>query len=311
MGPVVRALLVASAALLAGSWIGLGRPERLARGETSVTPASVAPPSPSPEPTVPRLPQEIDPSLVPALAPFPRTNPEGSIAKAWSVADGASRRAHDGRRLVTLTFDDGPTPETTPQVLRLLAKHHVRATFFVIGRYLDTERDRAKEARRVLGRVAAAGHLIGNHSHDHVDLAWRSPAEVVDQIDRSAAAIERVTGKRPILFRPPYGKLDAFGERAVRERGLELVLWNVEARDMQRGDPDEMFQDLAQQLDAKQGGVVLLHDVKRSTLPVLKRLLEFLRDRPYDPARPDHWGYEIVDLPEYFREVGASAPAEG
>lgn len=303
---LVRALSVAVLSLATGSWVGLGHPElETLRAALDPPPAverfsSPPPPGFSNDPLPPQL---RDPSLVPSFAPWPRTNPEASIAKAWAVAEGPAKTRGEGRRLVTLTFDDGPTPEVTPEVLRLLRKHRVRATFFVIGGYLDGDSGRAKLARRVLKKVVAAGHLVGNHTHDHVNLASLSPAEALDQIDRGSASIARITGSRPILFRPPYGLLDAEGERMAREKNLELVLWSVEASDMQRGDPDEMFHDLVAQLDYKEGGIVLLHDVKSSSVAVLKRLLEFLRDRPYNPGRPDKWGYEIVDLPDYLREV--------
>jgi len=309
MHGVLRAALVATISLVAGSWVSLGRPELrlphvLAPSSPAPAPAS---PSPAPPPRAePALPQEADPSIVPSFAPWPRTNPEASIAKAWMVAEGPAKRTGEAKRLVTLTFDDGPTPETTPAVLKMLAKHRVHATFFVIGGYLDGESGRAKQVRRVLKKVVAAGHLVGNHTHDHANLTALSRSDVVAQIDRGAASIERVLGTRPILFRPPYGRLDDFGEQLARDRNLELLLWSVEARDMQRGDADEMFHDLVAQLDYKEGGIILLHDVKRTTLPVLARLLAFLRDRPYDPARPDKWGYEVVDLPTYLRAVGAS-----
>jgi peptidoglycan/xylan/chitin deacetylase (PgdA/CDA1 family) len=305
MQGLLRAALVATVSLAAGSWVSLGRPElrlpRIVRSEEH------APPAPAPlPPDPPALPQETDPSLVPSFAPWPRTNPEASITKAWMVAEGPAKRPGQAKRLVTLTFDDGPTPETTPAVLKLLAKHRVHATFFVIGGYLDGNSGRAKQVRRVLQRVVRAGHLVGNHTHDHANLTALPRPDVIAQIDRGAASIERVIGTRPILFRPPYGRLDDFGEQLARDRNLEVLLWSVEAQDMQRGDPDEMFHDLVAQLDYKEGGIVLLHDVKRTTLPVLKRLLAFLRDRPYDPAHPDKWGYEIVDLPTYLRAVAAS-----
>lgn len=304
MGGLLRAALVATISLTAGSWVGLGHPElRLPRVATS--PHVPAAPAPPPR-DAPALPQESDPSLVPSFAPWPRTNPEASIAKAWMVAEGPAKKPGEAKRLVTLTFDDGPTPETTPAVLKLLSRHRVHATFFVIGGYLDGDSGRAKQVRRVLQRVVRAGHLVGNHTHDHANLTSLPPSDVIAQIDRGAASIERVTGTRPILFRPPYGRLDDFGEQLARDRNLELLLWSVETRDMQRGDADEMFHDLVAQLDYKEGGIVLLHDVKRTTLPVLARLLAFLRDRPYDPAHPDRWGYEIVDLPTYLRAVAAS-----
>jgi len=243
---------------------------------------------------------------VPSLRPWPELNAEASIPKAWMVAEGPAYRPGSGRRLVTLTFDDGPFPETTPTVLKILAKAKVHASFFVIGRYLDGDDERAKASREVLKQVAAAGHLIGNHSHDHANLAAVTHTEVLEQIDQGTASIERATGKRPILFRPPFGKLDDFGRQAVRERGLDLLLWSVEKQDMQREDSHEVFRELVGQIEYKEGGIVLLHDIRWTSIAVLRELLGWLREHRWDPKRPSRFGFEIVDLPTYLREVAAS-----
>jgi peptidoglycan-N-acetylglucosamine deacetylase len=291
---LLRALAVLTVSASLGSWFGLGRPDvRSLRPQ----PTSVSPPHVSPV-VEPPLPQAVDPSVVPSFGKWPKTNREASISKAWVVAEGPSQanRSDDARRLVTFTFDDGPTPEITPEVLTILKKHRVKATFFVIGKYLDGESGRAKAVRRALKKVVASGHLVGNHTWSHANLSLLSPFEVTQEIDRSAEIIEKNTGTKPILFRPPYGLLDDFGERAVRERDLELLLWSIEAQDMKRGDVDAMFDEMVTQLDYKEGGIVLLHDVKRATLSLLTRLLEWMRDRPR---------YEIVDLPTYLRAASA------
>lgn len=291
----VRALSVLALSASVGSWLGLGQPDpRFLRGE----PSSISPPKKATPDVDPPLPQAADPSVVPSFGKWPKTNPQASIAKAWVVAEGPSQvhRSDDARRLVTFTFDDGPTPEITPEVLAILKKHRVKATFFVIGKYLDGDSGRAKAVRRSLKKVVAAGHLVGNHTWSHANLALLSPWEVTQEIDRSAEIIEKNTGQKPTLFRPPYGLLDDFGESAVRERALELLLWSVEAQDMKRDDVDKMFDEMVVQLDYKEGGIVLLHDVKSTTPTLLKRLLEWMRDRPR---------YEIVDLPTYLRAASA------
>jgi peptidoglycan-N-acetylglucosamine deacetylase len=314
--------------------MGLGRPNveqlRAARppaswpslpsfGARAPAPSSSSAPEPSgsaaPEKAPERaiefapLPASRDPAAMPTRPPWPMLNPEASPAKAWAIAEGPRKRANDGRRLVTLTFDDGPFPETTPTVLRMLAKQKIHATFFVIGRYLDADDDRGKASREVLKSVVAAGHLVGNHTHDHQLLTSVSHTQVLEQIDRGSASIERVIGKRPILFRPPFGQLDEFGQKAVRERGLDMIFWSAEARDMERNDTEAMFSDLVRQLTHKEGGIVLLHDIRKSSIVVLERLLAFLRDRPYDPCTPEKWGYVIVDLPTYLREIATANEA--
>jgi peptidoglycan/xylan/chitin deacetylase (PgdA/CDA1 family) len=291
----------------AGSWVGLHPHADPARASVA-SPSASAREQSGPEPA---LPPQTDPASVPGQVPWPRLNSEASITKAWRLAEGPHRKPGDKRRLVTLTFDDGPFPETTPKVLDLLAKYDVHATFFVIGRYLDGEGDRARASREVLKKVAAAGHLIGNHTHDHALLTAVSHTQVLDQIDRGASSIERVIGKKPILFRPPFGELDDFGQEAVRARQLDVLLWSIEVQDMEREDTQVMFSELVRQLTYNEGGIVLLHDIRWTSVNILKKLLVYLKARRYDPARPEREGYEIVDLPSYLREVEASPPQPG
>lgn len=325
-------------ALLAGSWFGLGKPQapevlsfaqqvrsvgirqalkdreaHVAESPAPVTsatvPSVVRPPA---RPAAPYdfqpTPQQRDPSVMGGAAPWPVLNPEASTARAWMVAEGPERDGKSGRRLVTLTFDDGPFPETTPTVLSMLARHKVHATFFVIGRYLDGDGERARASREVLRKIVAEGHLVGNHTRDHALLTSErvSHTQVLEQIDEGAASIQRTTGKYPHLFRPPFGKLDDFGRDAARERKLDVVLWSLEVQDMKREDRREMFRDLVSQLEYKEGGMVLLHDIRWSSVAVLKNLLAWLYEHRWDPKRPTRVGYEIVDLPTYLRAVEAA-----
>lgn len=325
MHGLFRAVFVA-AAVASGSWVGLGRPaagqlvpaarEAATKAWTSVGAPHIpyVPPEPSgkaksPPIGVDPLPHQTDATTMPAIGPWPRLNPDASIARAWQLAEGPHKTTVDNRRLVTLTFDDGPFPETTPDVLRLLARYKVRATFFVIGRYLDGDEPRAVASRKLLQRIVAEGHLVGNHSHDHLRLTGISRVAALDQIDQGALSIERALGKKPILFRPPYGALDAFGENAVRERGLDVLLWSAEVHDMERDDPQQMARELIAQIDYKDGGIVLLHDIRRTSVAALEKLLERMSRRRFDPKRPERWGYELVDLPHFLREVGDAPPA--
>ncbi|MDB4933754.1 MAG: polysaccharide deacetylase [Labilithrix sp.] len=320
---VLRVVLFAGT-LAMGSWLGLGKPTfdqarafvEKAKGEASARADAKAKADAKVNADANADAKDADANAnanaggdlgnVPSMRPWPELNAEASIPKAWMVAEGPLYRAGSGRRLVTLTFDDGPFPETTPTVLRILAKKKIHASFFVIGRYLDGEDARAQASREALKQVAAGGHLIGNHTHDHALLTAVTHTQVLEQIDEGAASIERVTGKRPILFRPPFGKLDDFGQAAVRERGLDLLLWSVEKQDMQRADSHEVFRELVGQIEYKEGGIVLLHDIRWTSIAVLRELLEWLQLHRWDPKRPSRVGYEIVDLPTYLREVAAA-----
>jgi peptidoglycan/xylan/chitin deacetylase (PgdA/CDA1 family) len=323
----VRAAFVLAASVAAGTWLGLGRPpasEVTERARAALASASKAPaPAPSPssssraDPDGDRpvefgqLPQERDPGAMPSLGAWPALNPDASIARAWMVAEGPAHAPGDGRRLVTLTFDDGPFLETTPSVLRVLSAYKLHATFFVIGEYLEGKDKRAAATRRLLKKIVSAGHLVGNHTWDHAHLSSVSHTHALEEIDRGQDAIEQAIGKRPVLFRPPFGELDAFGEQAAAERHLDVLLWNVEVNDMNRDDPHAMFRELAWQLDYKEGGIVLLHDIRFTSIAALRLLMAWLHEHRWDPKRPSRPGYDVVDLPTYLQAVaGAPLPYE-
>jgi peptidoglycan-N-acetylglucosamine deacetylase len=153
---------------------------------------------------------------------------------------------------IALTFDDGPDPESTPMFAAVLADRGIRATFFMLGRMVAA-------APELAGNLAAAGHEIGVHGWDHRYLPLRGLRETRTDLRRATDLIASVTGKRPTLFRPPYGVLSGPALVAARELGLTPLLWGAWGREWTAGStPESVFQTLAGDLD---GGVtVLLHD---------------------------------------------------
>jgi peptidoglycan/xylan/chitin deacetylase (PgdA/CDA1 family) len=311
---VLSRTFVPALALGLGTWLGLGRPDAQAalsagaKAVASVTGAAhELAPKVVPPPPLEKTPDAQDvPSLPDAPPPWPRLNPEDTVERAWLVAEGPAHAANDGRRLVTFTFDDGPFPETAPTVLRILDQHRIRATFFLIGKYLTGEGEHADETRMWAKRIADAGHYVGNHTMDHRLLPQLPHAQALQEIDDSAAAIERATGKRPVFFRPPYGEMSPFLEAAAKDRHLDMMLWNIDVEDMKKQDPDEMVQELVDQLDYKHGGIVLLHDMHWPSVKAFNRLLRVLEANRWDPKHPDHAGWSIVDLPDYLKATAAS-----
>ena len=297
-------------ALFLGSWLGLTAPSTApptfrstwsdgARASEAVT-ADLAASPPGESPTT-----SVDASLLPDPVPWPRLNSSISVKKAWLLAEGPAPEEGDGRRLVTLTFDDGPFPRTTPPILKVLERYDVKATFFLVGGLLDGDAPFASATREAAKRIAAAGHIIGNHTHDHFLLTRVTHSQAQAQIDDGADSIERVTGKRPIFFRPPYGQLDPFAEDVLRQRGAELVLWNIEADNADNDDPAAIAESIENHLEYAGGGIVLLHDIRRSTAPTVAKLLAWLHSRRFDPARPERIGFQVVDLPTYLQATAA------
>jgi peptidoglycan-N-acetylglucosamine deacetylase len=191
--------------------------------------------------------------------------------------DAVCRGPADARG-VALTFDDGPSPEHTPKVLDLLDKAGVKATFFVIGR-------KAEAHPELVRAIVAAGHAIGSHSYSHHRLfSLLSAAAVEEDMARSIAVIEKITGQKPALFRPPIGHTNPRIARAVDKLGLSVVGWSVRALDgLASAQPEHVARRVVRGL--KDGAIVLLHDAAErgdhtpASLAALPRILSSMRDQ--------------------------------
>jgi len=287
MGLISRAIVI-GAAFAAGSWVGMRPPRAATPDET--TKKEVHDRNPT-----------IDPSALPDPLPWPRLNPECTVHRAWLVAEGPT--PDDGKRWVTFTFDDGPTTDVTPKILKVLKKQNVHGTFFFVGQNFRGKPEHMPAVRSVAKDVAADGHLVGSHTRSHPLLTQLDRTRELAEIDDGIDIVGEVIGKRPVLFRPPYGQLDGFGEQAIRARGLELVLWSVAADDLR--EERAMFESLRDQIQYAGGGIVLMHDTRPETPGALGMLIDWLRVHRFDPARPKRIGFEVVDLVTYFRETAA------
>jgi peptidoglycan/xylan/chitin deacetylase (PgdA/CDA1 family) len=125
---------------------------------------------------------------------------------------------------IALTFDDGPNPRWTPQLLELLARNEVRATFFLIGQFVATQRALVRQTHE-------AGHLIGNHTWTHPNLANTSSRRTREELVRTNTELEEITGSAIRFFRPPYGIRRPATLTVARELGLIPVTWNVIGND--------------------------------------------------------------------------------
>jgi peptidoglycan/xylan/chitin deacetylase (PgdA/CDA1 family) len=183
------------------------------------------------------------------------------------------RHLPPGATGVLLTFDDGPHPVYTPQVLDRLARFDVRAGFFLIGRNIPRDPSLVK-------RISAAGHLIGNHSYDHRATVLSAPRTHWREIARCQAEIEKAGGERPELYRPPLGRLTPTGILAAWGHGLRVMTWSLDANDWQCRSPDDA-QACADAIvqEARPGDVVLLHDGHPWIGPILDEVIPGLRAR--------------------------------
>jgi peptidoglycan/xylan/chitin deacetylase (PgdA/CDA1 family) len=123
-------------------------------------------------------------------------------------------------RKLALTFDDGPNPKITPELLDLLDRFHARATFFVIGRF-------ASECPDLLREIVKRGHTLGNHTGSHPNLFWRGPSQIRRELRQCHEAIAAATGAPPRWFRPPFGVRNPWVISEARAMGLHTVLWTL------------------------------------------------------------------------------------
>jgi len=187
---------------------------------------------------------------IPALAGLSRDDGR-PVLPALRTALGVEDRTHD-RRGFQLTFDDGPHPEGTPAVLEVLARHGVRATFFLVG-------ERVRHAPALVGELLAAGHELGLHCDRHRNLLRLTPGQVAEDLARAEDAIAAAAGRTVTLYRPPYGVLNAAALVLARRRGWRTLLWRRWGQDWQAGATPEGIAARVSRA-ASPGDVLLLHD---------------------------------------------------
>jgi peptidoglycan-N-acetylglucosamine deacetylase len=183
-------------------------------------------------------------------------------------------------RQIALTFDDGPNDPHTLHLLDVLARHEVKATFFMIGRFV---RERPQIARA----VAEAGHVIGNHTDSHPNLIRCSSAQVAIQLDECERVLSDAMGQHSRLFRPPFGGRLPHVLQVVRSSGLETIMWSVSSRDWSLPTTDRIEQQVASRI--RGGDVVLMHDggyrqmgtFRRHTVEAADRLIRRFKQEEF------------------------------
>ena len=192
-------------------------------------------------------------------------------------------RLPPGKNAVALTFDDGPSAETTPLILDALRSENAHATFFVLGEAVDRHPD-------LLRRIAADGHRVGIHAYLHQPFVLQNRRAVLKEIARTEAAIRRACPDAEIVpwVRPPHGFKSLTLLWTLRRAGCGLAAWSVNSRDYKDPSPAQIT---ARVLTAKAGAIVLLHDgpVNAATASALPPLLRALAERGLVAARLPNW----------------------
>ncbi|MEJ6394725.1 polysaccharide deacetylase family protein [Gymnodinialimonas sp. 2305UL16-5] len=214
-------------------------------------------------------------------APMLAKGAEAQAAPQSFAGRGAIRRGVDAtvtrvptaQPLVAMTFDDGPHPNLTPQLLDMLRARGIRATFYVIGR-------NAARYPQILQRMVAEGHEIGNHTYSHPSLFGHSDASVLNQIDRTNQAVYAAVGRPPVTMRPPYGNLyDRQRLMLHQARAMPTVLWSIDTLDWQRPGSGVVAQRIVH--GSHTGGVILAHDIHSATVRAMPAALDGVAARGF------------------------------
>lgn len=172
-------------------------------------------------------------------------------------------------KYVALTFDDGPSRKCTSVLLDGLKERDVHVTFFLMGKNIEGNED-------IVKRMSDEGHLIGNHSYEHIQLTKAGPEAVCEAVEHTQKQIEAITGKRPEYIRPPYGD---WNEELEEEIGMTPVLWSVDSLDWKLKDTGKILRRVLK--DVKDGDIILLHDIFSSSVEAALELIDILQKEGY------------------------------
>mgnify|MGYP005753542995 FL=1 len=200
------------------------------------------------------------------------------ITSNISVKTNHINRKNTSENLVALTFDDGPDDFYTPRMLDILKEKGVPATFFVVGKQVDA-------FPSLMKRIVDEGHAIANHTQTHPNLRNQWTANVRTQISSTQATMARVAGRRPDIFRPPYGSLTKADVAVLNELGMRNIMWSVDTVDWSGASAEEIIRTVHR--DITPGGIILQHNFQSNsrlldgTLEALPRIIDELQARGY------------------------------
>jgi peptidoglycan/xylan/chitin deacetylase (PgdA/CDA1 family) len=186
------------------------------------------------------------------------------------------RRVDTDERIVALTFDDGPNPPHTNQILGVLDRYQVRATFFVIGRNVEKH---PEIARLVLLR----GHELGNHSYSHTRMIFKSPSFVRSEVEKTDRLLSELGVTQRIHFRPPYGRKMLVLPYVIARMHKKNIMWDVDSTDYEVFDPETIVRHALRCV--RPGSIILLHDGEgdcSQTVTATEMLIKDLRERGYE-----------------------------
>lgn len=229
---------------------------------------------PTPAPTV-----TVTPKLTATKAPTP--SPIPTVTTSPKATAKPVRKSDDvkEKKLIALSFDDGPSKKLTPKILKILEDNDCHATFFVIGNL-------AEQYPQIVSDVYDAGNEIGNHSYDHnIHFTELTKKQMIRQIEKTNEAIYEATDEYPTFFRAPGGNMNDKMKDCI---DLPFAYWSIDSNDWRDITDKEVINNIIPNL--KEGSIILCHDIKPRTLKIIEDIILQIQDL----------GYEIVSLSEMF-----------
>lgn len=195
---------------------------------------------------------------------------ESSSKNELTSVSSTEKEKPSNEKRVALTFDDGPNPKTTPEVLKTLDEYQVKATFFLLGTNVKSNPDIVKEIKK-------ANHEIASHTNAHSDLTTLTPEQVKADIDKSDQAIKEITGEKPAYIRPPYGAVNKKVAEIIKR---PLIQWSVDSNDWSLKNKEKIAERV--KLTVYPGSIILLHDIQEQSTKALPDILRFLKAENYE-----------------------------
>lgn len=263
---VAAAVLSATVVVPAFAQTTTPAPAASSSASTTPRPALMTGPVPSSmtEPAQVALPSATTGMAAPAATASGGTDPHNLVAYSSAVVDGP---------YIAITFDDGPNPETTPRLLKMLEQRGIKATFFVLG-------SRAVASPNIIKQMIAQGHEVANHSWDHPQLPKIPVAAADKQIGDTNAAIEQITGLKIRNVRPPYGAMTPALRAHLREKfGSTFIYWSVDPLDWKDRNP-QLFHDRIVN-NVHSGAIILVHDIHPTTVDAMPKTFDDLLAKGY------------------------------
>lgn len=208
-----------------------------------------------------------------------------SSAKQLQVATKTSKsinKKYVGKKLLAITFDDGPHHSLTPQLLKILKKENVKATFYLLG-------SRAKIYKSIVKKIKADGHQIASHTTNHKDLTKLSDTNRKKEINDTIKIIKNITGKKPSTMRPPYG---AYNKKVRVAAHAPVILWSVDPQDWRYRNSNTVYNHVVKY--SRDGDIILLHDIHKTSVMAVRKILKRLKTK----------GYQFVTVDELIQARG-------